>query len=119
MITKFYATREIARTIAREEGEVFKDMGKDAPKGERWSVQFKEIKDLVENAKAVEMNVPTAEDKAIIDALTEAFAGLDAVPASMPVLKKPETVTRNTVQEMRDRKGNTVQVYSKRKILVA
>lgn len=113
MITKFYATRELARTVAREEGETFKDMGKDAPKGKRWAVLFREIKDLVENAKAVEMNVPTKEDKKLIDDLTAAFAALDVKPA--PVLKAPESIVRTDVNTLRDRKGNSVTVFTKRR----
>ena len=70
MITKFYATRELARNVAREEGETFKDMGKDSPAGQRWAVLFREVKDLVENAKAVEMNVPTKEDKELTEPLS-------------------------------------------------
>lgn len=116
MKTKFFATREIARTVAREEGETFKDMGKDAPKGERWAVLFREIKDLVENAKAVEMNVPTAEEKKVNDDLTAAFAAMDIKP--MPVLKAPESVVRNTVEVRRDRKGKQVTVYSKKRFAV-
>lgn len=114
MITKFYATRDIARRIAKEEGETFKDMGKDAPKGERWAVLFREIKDLVENAKAVEMNVPTQEDKALIDELTAAFAKLDA----KPVLTKPDHVCRRSVSVLKNHKGADVQVFTKRVIPV-
>lgn len=113
MITKFYATRELARTVAREEGETFKDMGKEAPKGERWAVQFREIKDLVENAKAVEMNVQTKEDKQLIDDLTAAFAALDVVPAK--VLPAPESIVRTDVSTMRNHKGNAVTVFTKRR----
>ncbi len=84
---QFAKTREAARIIAREEGVTWEDMGKDAPKGERWAVVFPEIKDLVERAKAVEMNVPTAEDKKLIDGLTEALN----MPKSWPV-KETATV---------------------------
>ncbi len=114
MITKFYATRDLARTVAREEGETFKDMGKDAPKGERWAVLFSEIKDLVENAKAVEMNVPTQDEKALIDGLTAAFAKLDATP----VLQAPKHVCRRSVSVMKNHKGANVTVYTKRVIPV-
>lgn len=84
---KFFATREAARIVAREEGETFKDMGKDAPKGERWAVEFKELSDVIAACKAVEMNVPTAEDKKLIDGLTEALN----MPKSWPV-KETATV---------------------------
>lgn len=117
MITKFYATRELARTVAREEGETFKDMGKDAPKGERWAVLFREIKDLVENAKAVEMNVPTKEDKELTEALAAAFSAMDKADAV--VLKAPEFVTRKEHTVLKNKyNGKQVQVYTKRKIPV-
>ncbi len=117
MITKFYATRELARNVAREEGETFKDMGKDSPAGKRWAVLFREVKDLVENAKAVEMNVPTKEDKDLTDALAAAFAAMDKSAAV--VLKVPEFVTRKVHSVLQNKfNGKQVQVFTKRKIPV-
>ena len=117
MITKFYATRELARNVAREEGETFKDMGSTAPKGQRWAVLFREVKDLVENAKAVEMNVPTKEDKELTDALAAAFSAMDK--AASVVLKVPEFVTRKVHSVLQNKfNGKQVQVFTKRKIPV-
>lgn len=115
MKTVYFATREIARIIAREEGETFKDMGKDAPKGERWAVLFKELSDVVLTVKSVEMNVPTEDEKKVIDDLTAAFAAMDIKQAELP---KPDSVLRNVVQTMKDRKGNSVQVFTKRRVAV-
>lgn len=112
---QFAKTREAARIIAREEGVTWQDMGKDAPKGERWAVVFPEIKDLVERAKATEMNVPTAEDKKLIDELTAAFAELDIKQAELP---RPASIVRNVNEEYKDRKGATIPVLVKRRVAI-
>lgn len=112
---KFYATRDIARRVAREEGETFKDMGSTAPKGERWAVSFKEIKDLIAAAEAVEMNVPTAEDKALNDALRVALQGLDVKPVHLPA---PESIVRQDHSVLTNRKGKTVNIFTKRRVKV-
>lgn len=112
---KYFATREAARIVAREEGETFLDMGKDAPKGERWAVSFAEIKDLVERAKAVEMNVPTEAEKKLNDDLAAAFAALDIKQAELP---RPASIVRNVHEEYKDRKGATVSVLVKRRVAV-
>lgn len=113
---KFVNTRDAARRIAREEGVTWKDMGSTAPKGERWAVVFPEIKDLVERAKAVEMNVPTAEDKALNDALRKALNGLDVEPVQH--LPAPESIVRETVSVLKGRKGQDVTVFTKRRVAV-
>jgi len=120
MITKFYATREIARRIAREECETFADLGKDAPKGERWAVQFKEIKDVIAAIDANAMNVPTKAEQEVTAELAKAFAALDIEPAkkvSCP-LAIPVAVCRREASELKNHKGHTVQVLTKRRILV-
>lgn len=118
MQTTFHATRDIARRIAKEEDGKFVDMGKDAPKGKRWSVQFEDLKDFVERIdaqqKATGMNVPTQEDKALIDELTAAFAKLDA----KPVLTTPKHVCRRSVSVLKNHKGADVTVFTKRVIPV-
>ena len=116
MKTKFFATREQARIVAREEGEIFKDMGKDAPKGERWAVQYKELSDVIAAIDANAFNVPTKSDLELTQALAEAFAGLDVKPAELP---KPASIVRQDVQTMQDRKGNNVTVFTKRRIALA
>lgn len=116
MKTVYCKTREAARTMAREEGVTWKDMGKDNAGG-RWAVLFPEIKDLVENVKAVEMNVPTKEDKELTDALSAAFAAMDKADI-IPVLNKPETIVRNSHSVLKDRKGNSVQIFTKRRVAV-
>lgn len=93
---KFVNTRDIARRVAREEGVTWQDMGSNAPKGERWAVVFPEIKDLVERAKAVEMNVPTAEDKANIDALRDALN----MPNSWPVKETATVAALDTPEDL-------------------
>lgn len=115
---KYFPTREAARIVAREEGETFQDMGKDAPKGERWAVSFKELKDVIAAIDANAFNVPTEAEQKMNNDLMEAFAALDIKAAQMPVLKKPETIVRQDVREMHDRKGNPVTVYTKRRVAV-
>lgn len=118
MKTTFHATRDIARRIAKEEDGHFVDMGKDAPKGKRWAVQFEDLKDFVERIdaqhKATGMNVPTQEDKALNDELMAAFAKLDI----QPVLPKPDHVTRRSVSVLKNHKGDDVTVFTKRVIPV-
>lgn len=116
MKTVFVATRELARTIAREEGETWADMGKDAPKGKRWAVQYKELSDVIAAIDANTFNVPTKSDIELTQALAKAFAGLDVKPAVLP---KPESIVRQDVQTMQDRKGNNVTVFTKRRIALA
>ena len=131
MITKFYATREAARIVAREEGEVFKDMGKDAPKGQRWAVQFKEISDIVNSPEPV---LTAAEQKkadelsAILNAQDDFIAGADIQVVvnsnawthadHLANLKRPSELVRNQKEIRHDRKGNRVTVYSKRRQVI-
>lgn len=131
MITKFYATREAARIVAREEGATFKDMGKDAPKGQRWSVQFKEISDIVNSPEPV---LTAAEQKkadelaAILNAQDEFVAGTDIQVVvnsnawthadHLANLKRPSVLIRNQKEIRHDRKGNRVTVYSKRRQVI-
>ena len=131
MITKFYATREAARIVAREEGEVFKDMGKDAPKGQRWAVQFKEISDIVNSPEPV---LTAAEQKkadelsAILNAQDDFIAGADIQVVvnsnawthadHLANLKRPSELIRNQKEIRHDRKGNRVTVYSKRRQVI-
>lgn len=118
MKTKFFATRELARIVAREEGETFVDMGKDAPKGERWAVQFKELSDVIQAVQAVEMNVPTQEEQTLNNELMEAFAALDIKQAQRPVLKAPETVRRTSYSTVKNPNGSTVEVFTKHSVKV-
>ena len=131
MITKFYATREAARIVAREEGAAFKDMGKDAPKGQRWAVQFKEIADIVNSPDPV---LTAAEQKqaeelaAILNAQDEFVAGTDIQVVvnsnawthadHLANLKRPSELIRNQKEIRHDRKGNRVTVYSKRRQVI-
>lgn len=131
MITKFYATREAARIVAREEGELFKDMGKDAPKGQRWAVQFKEISDIVNSPEPV---LTAAEQKkaeelaAILNAQDEFVAGSDIKVSvnsnawthadHLANLKRPSVLIRNQREIRHDRKGNSVTVFSKRRQVI-
>lgn len=131
MITKFYATREAARIVAREEGAAFKDMGTTAPKGQRWAVQFKEIADIVNSPDPV---LTAAEQKqaeelaAILDAQDEFVAGTDIQVVvnsnawthadHLANLKRPSELIRNQKEIRHDRKGNRVTVYSKRRQVI-
>ena len=131
MITKFYATREAARIVAREEGAAFKDMGTTAPKGQRWAVQFKEISDIVNSPEPV---LTAAEQKkadelsAVLNAQDEFIAGSDIkvqVNANawthadhLANLKRPSELVRNQKEIRHDRKGNRVTVYSKRRQVI-
>ncbi|HAN1506515.1 hypothetical protein G17_00629 [Escherichia phage vB_EcoM_G17] len=131
MITKFYATREAARIVAREEGAAFKDMGKDAPKGQRWAVQFKEISDIVNSPEPV---LTAAELKradmlaAILDAQDEFIADSDIKVQvnhtawthadHLANLKRPSELIRNQKEIRHDRKGNRVTVFSKRRQVI-
>lgn len=112
---KFFATREAARIVAREEGETFQDMGKDAPKGERWAVVFKELSDVIAAAKAVEMNVPTEAEKKLNEDLMAAFADLDIKQAELP---RPASIVRNVHEEYKDRKGAVIPVLVKRRVAI-
>lgn len=112
---KYFKTRDAARIVAREEGEAFQDMGKDAPKGERWAVVFKDLADVIEAVKAVEMNVPTEAEKQLNDDLMKAFAALDIKQAELP---KPDSVVRNVYESYKDRKGATISVQVKRRFAV-
>ncbi|MCU6294252.1 hypothetical protein [Escherichia coli] len=131
MITKFYATREAARIVAREEGEAFKDMGKDAPKGQRWAVQFKEISDIVNSPEPVltaEEQKQAEELAAILNAQDEFVAGTDIQVVvnsnawthadHLANLKRPSELIRNQKEIRHDRKGNRVTVYSKRRQVI-
>ncbi len=131
MITKFYATREAARIVAREEGAAFKDMGTTAPKGQRWAVQFKEISDIVNSPEPV---LTSAELKradmlaAILDAQDEFIADSDIKVQvnhtawthadHLANLKRPSELIRNQKEIRHDRKGNRVTVYSKRRQVI-
>lgn len=131
MITKFYATREAARIVAREEGEAFKDMGTTAPKGQRWAVQFKELSDIVNSPVPV---LTAAELKradalaAVLNAQDEFVAGSDIevqVDANawthadhLANLKRPSELLRNQKEIRTDRKGNRVTVFSKRRQVI-
>ncbi|HBC8437437.1 TPA: hypothetical protein KE178_005325 [Escherichia coli] len=131
MITKFYATREAARIVAREEGAAFKDMGTTAPKGQRWAVQFKEIADIVNSPDPV---LTAAEQKqaeelaAILNAQDEFVAGTDIQVVvnsnawthadHLANLKRPSELIRNQKEIRHDRKGNRVTVYSKRRQVI-
>ncbi len=131
MITKFYATREAARIVAREEGAAFKDMGTTAPKGQRWAVQFKELSDIVNSPEPV---LTAAEQKkadelsAVLNAQDEFIAGSDIkvqVNANawthadhLANLKRPSELVRNQKEIRHDRKGNRVTVYSKRRQVI-
>lgn len=131
MITKFYATREAARIVAREEGETFKDMGKDAPKGQRWAVQFKELSDIVNSPEPV---LTAADQKkadelsAILNAQDDFIAGSDIQVVvnsnawthadHLANLKRPSELVRNQKEIRHDRKGNRVTVYSKRRQVI-
>ena len=117
MKTIYFNTRDAARVYAREEGEKFRDAGSNAPKGQRWCVDVKELTDVITAAKAVEMNVPTKEDKDLTDALAAAFAAMDK--AAAVVLKVPEFVTRKVHSVLQNKfNGKQVQVFTKRKIPV-
>lgn len=105
MTIKFYATRDEARRIAREEGLKLVDAGSTAVKGSRWGVDFPEVEE------------PQNDDADLIAALKQAIHGTDTKVLSVP-LKAPEHVSRRVVRDMKDRKGNTIHVYSKRKIAV-
>ncbi|HHT8266157.1 TPA: hypothetical protein ACT2UD_005070 [Escherichia coli] len=131
MITKFYATREAARIVAREEGAAFKDMGTTAPKGQRWAVQFKEIADIVNSPDPV---LTAAEQKqaeelaAILNAQDEFIADSDIKVQvnhtawthadHLANLKRPSELIRNQKEIRHDRKGNRVTVYSKRRQVI-
>ncbi len=124
MIIKFYATREIARIVARTEGETFKDMGTTAEKGKRWAVQFKELSDIINSPEPVLTDEEQAKANELADLLNgvnvnvkvnaAAWSHADALAA----LKRPESVSRRCIESKHDRKGNRVTVYSKRKIAV-
>ncbi|HAN4490988.1 TPA: hypothetical protein IFC62_004981 [Escherichia coli] len=131
MITKFFATREQARIVAREEGETFKDMGKDAPKGQRWAVQFKEISDIVNSPEPVltEAELKKAQELAeVLNAQDDFLEGSDievTVNANawthadhLANLKRPSELIRNQKEIRHDRKGNRVTVYSKRRQVI-
>ena len=131
MITKFFATREQARIVAREEGETFKDMGKDAPKGQRWAVQFKEISDIVNSPEPVltEAELKKAQELAeVLNAQGDFLEGSDievTVNANawthadhLANLKRPSELIRNQKEIRHDRKGNRVTVYSKRRQVI-
>ncbi|EFJ0710459.1 TPA: hypothetical protein L2Y74_001195 [Escherichia coli] len=131
MITKFFATREQARIVAREEGETFKDMGKDAPKGQRWAVQFKEISDIVNSPEPVltEAELKQAQELAeVLNAQDDFLKGSDievTVNANawthadhLANLKRPSELIRNQKEIRHDRKGNRVTVYSKRRQVI-
>lgn len=131
MITKFFATREQARIVAREEGETFKDMGKDAPKGQRWAVQFKEISDIVNSPEPVltEAELKKAQELAeVLNAQDNFLEGSDievTVNANawthadhLANLKRPSELIRNQKEIRHDRKGNRVTVYSKRRQVI-
>ncbi|MED6572993.1 hypothetical protein VWJ25_05640 [Escherichia coli O157] len=131
MITKFFATREQARIVAREEGETFKDMGKDAPKGQRWAVQFKEISDIVNSPEPVltEAELKKAQELAeVLNAQDDFLKGSDievTVNANawthadhLANLKRPSELIRNQKEIRHDRKGNRVTVYSKRRQVI-
>lgn len=131
MITKFYATREAARIVAREEGAAFKDMGKDAPKGQRWAVQFKEISDIVNSPEPVltAAELKQAQELAeVLNAQDDFLKGSDievTVNANawthadhLANLKRPSELVRNQKEIRHDRKGNRVTVYSKRRQVI-
>ncbi|AIT14194.1 hypothetical protein [Escherichia coli] len=131
MITKFFATREQARIVAREEGETFKDMGKDAPKGQRWAVQFKEISDIVNSPEPVltAAELKQAQELAeVLNAQDDFLKGSDievTVNANawthadhLANLKRPSELIRNQKEIRHDRKGNRVTVYSKRRQVI-
>ncbi|HGX4521729.1 hypothetical protein GNZ01_07480 [Escherichia coli] len=131
MITKFFATREQARIVAREEGETFKDMGKDAPKGQRWAVQFKEISDIVNSPEPVltEAELKKAQELAeVLNAQDDFLEGSDIQVQvnsnawthadHLANLKRPSELIRNQKEIRHDRKGNRVTVYSKRRQVI-
>ncbi|MED6536241.1 hypothetical protein VWI13_01945 [Escherichia coli O157] len=131
MITKFFATREQARIVAREEGETFKDMGKDAPKGQRWAVQFKEISDIVNSPEPVltEAELKKAQELAeVLNAQDDFLKGSDIQVQvnsnawthadHLANLKRPSELIRNQKEIRHDRKGNRVTVYSKRRQVI-
>jgi hypothetical protein len=112
---KYFKTRDAARIVAREEGESFQDMGKDAPKGERWAVVFKELADVIAAVKSVEMNVPTESEQKLNAELMAAFAALDIKQAELP---KPETIVRTSQTVLTRRDGLKVNVFTKRRVAV-
>ena len=131
MITKFFATREQARIVAREEGETFKDMGKDAPKGQRWAVQFKEISDIVNSPEPVltAAELKQAQELAeVLNAQDDFLKGSDIQVQvnsnawthadHLANLKRPSELIRNQKEIRHDRKGNRVTVYSKRRQVI-
>lgn len=131
MITKFFATREQARIVAREEGETFKDMGTTAPKGQRWAVQFKEISDIVNSPEPVltAAELKQAQELAeVLNAQDDFLKGSDievSVNANawthadhLANLKRPSELIRNQKEIRHDRKGNRVTVYSKRRQVI-
>lgn len=131
MITKFFATREQARIVAREEGETFKDMGKDSPTGKRWAVQFKEISDIVNSPEPVltAAELKQAQELAeVLNAQDDFLKGSDievTVNANawthadhLANLKRPSELVRNQKEIRHDRKGNRVTVYSKRRQVI-
>lgn len=119
MSIKFFATRELARTVAREEGETFQDMGKDAPKGERWAVVFKELADLVAEAATLK------EDPELNNELKAAFAAAETRKQTVAAIekdiaaRKPATVSRRERSVLYTREGQAVNVFTKRAIPTA
>lgn len=122
MIIKFFATREIARIVARTEGETFKDMGTTAEKGKRWAVQFKELSDIINSPCPVLTAAEQAKANELADLLNGVNVEVNATAwthaDALAALKRPESVSRRCIETKHDRKGNRVTVYSKRKIAV-
>lgn len=93
---KYFNTRTEARAFAAANNTKVIDNTSSAEKGKRWEVQVLDAMDKVhEVLEMVQEEVP------------------DLKP--LPVLKAPAVIVRNHKEYKKDRKGNTVTVYSKRK----
>lgn len=95
-MTKYFNTRTEARAFAAANNTKVIDNTSAAEKGKRWEVQVMDAMDKVnEVLQMVQDDVQELKP--------------------LPVLKAPAVLVRNHKEYKKDRKGNTVSVYSKRK----
>lgn len=120
-VTIFKASRTVAREYAKQvEGKV-KDMGPDAPAGERWAVLFTKPDDV----QVVDLPLVAAEpedlkgmpNNDIPAAATACEKQYNREVLRLNAKVKPRNLNKGT---MKNRKGNMVEVQFKRsKIAVA
>lgn len=109
MNVTYFGTRTLARAAVSELNGTFKDFGTDAPKGERWAV-------LCEVPNEVQHDM--SNEIALLQALVEKEQPRVVLSVNRTV-KGGNVLNRFPRSNVKNLKGKTIPVYSKRNNLAA